>query len=876
MFSSKDESRLTDIVETYNKDPSKELEARFYIDDINTLERLYKTLLKQASGVKIEQVLNTISDAGKNITDRKEIWFKDGKKTDEISTRKHKEHYLVVRGLANVQIAVASEKTIPKFGMSKVKEIRLKYRSSLVLDNGWRADFTVVHEVPQNDFQNILTIKDTFFGQKTTPQTFASLFPNRNVELELERLDDSASIKDVQIALETVFEIIDPDYRAASEYQTVIGEIAQLVVPDARQISDYKSGQKTLKQLANQPQTFDFNDYRAILPNIHQYYLSDKADGERCFAYFKDDEMIIITTTRVMRYPLKNTAHLAILDCEILESKSQPRLYAFDVLYYQKPCTRFNTEARFEIMTKAVNELSKSYPQLEEKIQTLIKKPADFEKMYKRKAIYPIDGLILTPVIAEKRSRFSSPHPYFDMKVFKWKPPEKQTIDFLVMECPKKLLGIKPYLSKPKNTLYFLFNGVSPLDFKRLGLSHPQGYRDMFHGYNFRSGYFPAAFQPSVDSYAYLCWIPNSTITSANLHGHIAEFGWDFSPAATRWQFHHLRPDRDTQVTKGLGFGNSFKVAEIIYNGYQDPFTLDHLVNPTKHTATVYFSQTKEEIYKPLTKFNAFVKAFTQRQFEGAGCVMDLAGGKGQDLFTLHGYGVKELHIIDIDKEAIAQIDKRKYNLGNKKLYVFDFKPNKDFKLTTQVADLTVSAKDLIKSVPFEPGTVDGMIMNFAIHYILTNMSDLQNLIEFVKTMLRSQGVFIFTCFDGERVFNLLKSTKMGESVDLMIDDPRAPGETRAKYSIKKLYADKKFKTNGLKISAIHPFSQGEYYEENLVSLKWIMAAFRKSRFTVLQYGSFGDLLGRFEKFNPTWYEKMSDHDKLYASLYSYVSIVKA
>ena len=159
--------------------------------------------------------------------------------------------------------------------------------------------------------------------------------------------------------------------------------------------------------------------------------------------------------------------------------------------------------------------------------------------------------------------------------------------------------------------------------------------------------------------------------------------------------------------------------------------------------------------------------------------------------------------------------------------------------------------------------------MNFAIHYILTDNQSLTNLVKLVDHYLKPGGLFIFTCFDGERVFDFLKATPTDQSLDL-----QEPGDEDSKYSIKKLYKDKTFKPNGLQISVIHPFSAGEYYQENLVGINWVLESFKKSGYTVLQNSSFGDWLDKFEKFDRKL--KLSDADKIYVSLYSYVTIAKA
>jgi len=179
MFSPRNDDHLKDIIQKYKDDPSREFEVRFYINDKTDMERVYKSLLERASSVKIEQILNTITDVGKNITDRKEIWFVNGKKQKEANLRKHKEMFLKTRGIVEIQAAVSSETDIPPFSTSLAKFIRLKYRCSLAFDKPlsiWRADFTVVRTIGKTQFANILQLKDAFFGKNVDPKKFSDLF----------------------------------------------------------------------------------------------------------------------------------------------------------------------------------------------------------------------------------------------------------------------------------------------------------------------------------------------------------------------------------------------------------------------------------------------------------------------------------------------------------------------------------------------------------------------------------------------------------------------------------------------------------------------------------------------------------------------------
>lgn len=864
MLKQNEKKRLDTTISSWLANRDKELEIRFYIQDFDTYKLIYETLYEKSLTSSISQTLNTIIDTGKDQTDRKEIYFTKGKNTSEKYIRKCKDSYVNIDSYPiKFQVSTASETEIPSFSNSAAKQIRLKLRSSLTFSEpeyliGWRADFTLVKIVNKSDFSNIKTIKESIFPTNVAPDESKFLDNAYDVfEFELERVSDAdISASNIDECINLILNIIYPDRLSSANYHNQIHKIASLLL-DEKSAAGYAS-KLTLKQLANQPNILDFNIYRTIVyPIIEDYWISDKADGQRCFVWVSNNSIIVLESSTYTTYE-GSTEKTYLFDAELLkDGEKNYHILIFDILIYQDITViskSFND--RVLLIEPAIKEIKipkNTGLTFEKKIMEKLTKESfskQIKKMYERKSrLYNIDGLIFTP---------GSKSDYFNMTVYKWKPSDKQTIDFLVMKAPENILGIKPYEKRDGYDLMFLFTGISRSQYEKLNLIDPRGYADIFKTYNFNSEFFPAAFTPAANPYAYLYYHSNK---SPSIDGHVAEFGWN-----GEWIFHQMRPDRDTQVEKGIGFGNNFQTADIIYNEYSNPFTLDKLLDPENYVKDVYFTSAKSDAYKPLTKFNSFVKSQILRQLENADWVIDLAAGKGQDLFTLHGYGVKNMLFVDIDAEAISELNKRKYNLGNSKLYPFGFHPAKDYHIYTKVLDLSQPFDESSKKISdvVSHNSADGIIINFAIHYLIKDNDSLMNLKSLIDQYIKPGGLFIFTCFDGNRLFDFLKTTKKDESIDL--------GE---KYSIKKLYNDTKFKSYGLKISAIHPFSSGQYYEENLVDIANILNVFKKSKYTVLQYGSFGDWLDKYKQKNSK-FDQMDQDDKIYASLYSYITLVKA
>ncbi len=837
---------LSKAINEYCKsDKDLELEIRFTVS-VTDFRKIYKNICDHSKSFVIEQSLNAIININNYTNNRYEVYFDKGIRKNTIYIQKRQLSKAFLKTPLSCKVSIAEELPIPEFSASRANFIRLKYRKSIILpNNNWRADFTLVKNIEKNQFSNIESIKNDFFSM---PESI--FLTHDQCEFELEYIGNPKHIKleknnEIISVITSVAKIINPDTVDDPVLTQMLAEIVQLL--------KIQKGD-TLKQIANQPKNLNFTEYQLMIPKINNYYLSDKADGERGFLYCTDKCRIILTSS-IITLPDKSPGNF-LLDVEVFKIGESIKMYAFDMLICDSEPVY---DLPFSDRLKKLESNIEKFPSCELKIQVQLNESysKQISCMLKRSSrLYDIDGLIFTPN-----------ENYFSMSVYKWKPPERQTIDFLVVKPPDSVLGTKPFIAKPNHIIMFLFSGISPAQYKKLMLRECPGYRSMFK-YNHGS-MFPTAFQPTLDPYAYIYHHPNShKITVDNLNNHVAEFIGSIENNQCTWTIHTLRPDRDSQVSKGIGYGNYFTTAEDIYAGYYDPFTTDKLLNPHKYSKTIYFGEQKLEIYKPLTKFNAFVKAQLIRQLENSNFLIDLAAGKGQDLFTIHGFGIKNALFVDVSAEAIAELNKRKYDLGNKRQYIFGYNPA-PMKIYTKVLDLTTPCEQIVNLLSDVPIVqADGIIMNFAIHYIVTDQPSINNLITLINTYLKSNGLFIFTCFDGARIFEMLQNTLTDASYDLI------DSNNTVKYSIKKLYSDTEFKP-GLKISVIHPFSKGEYYEENLIDIKWLISVFKQNSYTVIQSGSFSDWLDKFSRFNQKIYSLMSLQDKQYASLYSYITLCR-
>ena len=451
------------------------------------------------------------------------------------------------------------------------------------------------------------------------------------------------------------------------------------------------------------------------------------------------------------------------------------------------------------------------------------------DAMLKIKRPYETDGLIFT----------KGGDPYAKTKNFKWKPLDKMTVDFMAKKCPKTLLNIAPYIPKKGMTLYFLFSFIDSRRFESLNLTYVKKYREMFPDPDFR--YFPIQFSPSSDPFAYLFW------DKRELDGKIVEVG--YQTKTRTWKYYRTREDK----TKP----NDFRIAELTFQNYFNPLTLDAIKSKIDKG---YFQEDDNKDFQEIRHFNSFVKSRILAPYADTPWVIDMAGGKGQDIFRYAKLKIKNLVYLEVDKDGISEIIKRKHELRDSSTLVHTIEMDLTHPNKTNIKKIEAIGIHMKERIPL-------IVCNFAIHYLIGSMKSTQNLIEFIDYYLAPGGKFIFTAFDGRTVFDLLAANRGKWEV--------RNGEV-VKYSIKKDYKSKQMTPTKQKIKVMLPFSKGEYYSEYLVNNTYLEKMFKKVNMARESFDSFATFLQEYASDSPKKFAKLTADDKQFVSLYHFVSYFKS
>jgi hypothetical protein len=241
--------------------------------------------------------------------------------------------------------------------------------------------------------------------------------------------------------------------------------------------------------------------------------------------------------------------------------------------------------------------------------------------------------------------------------------------------------------------------------------------------------------------------------------------------------------------------------------------------------------------------------------------VLDCAAGKGQDLNRYINAGVTHLLAMDIDKVALSELVTRYYDRVHDRRKTLNMQINiipQDFTEPNKV--ITEKVKNIWK-IDGEFAYPNMIVCNLAMHYFIKDLPELVNFVSFVKSMLPVGSIFMYTTFNGKKVFNLLAANG---------GDWNVQSEGAVRYRILRKYTNDDFADFGQTIQVKLPFTGDMMYEENLVNNTFVNARFAQYGIKPIKEGFMDEFLPGLQAENPQVFNALSDDDKKFIGLYYY------
>jgi hypothetical protein len=453
---------------------------------------------------------------------------------------------------------------------------------------------------------------------------------------------------------------------------------------------------------------------------LNDFSVTDKADGDRKMCYISlNGKIYFITNNMEIQYTgvrcEEPELFNSLIDGEfICEDKMHKRIdlfAAFDI-YFRKgkeirhiPFINDTEINRYNILDNLLSNLKIKHETTNDNI-TFVKKifytPDENKNMMEccselfrhieNNTNYNTDGLIFTsnslgvglePDKNEKANLKNSRKTW--RYSFKWKPPEYNTIDFLIkIKKVKQTDEISYIISSDKQTCIsykclYLYVGY---DEKKHGLIHPQKMlMEEFDLQPIKEGvpgddYKAVLFSPTnpIDNYAHICYLPivddSKIITKENEvieTDMVVEFAYEFNDdKRLRWVPLRVRYDKTAEYRKyHKRFGNDYNVANSNWLTIHNPITKEMITNKDLKLTMddveikdLYYNRNSGIIYtNNLRKFhNQKIKKllFESTINEHKSCLLiDYAIGKGGDLNKLISLKPKFVFGIDISRDNI-------------------------------------------------------------------------------------------------------------------------------------------------------------------------------------------------------------------------------
>ena len=655
-----------------------------------------------------------------------------------------------------------------------------------------------------------------------------------------------------------------------------------------------------------------------FLPN--KYAICDKADGDRCMGIIIDNKLYLIFTNLEVKYSgieIKNKEYNdTILDGEYIYDPNENKFLflCFDILFYKgeniqndaslesrymklkdviKVCFGFyhnfkKYDGDFDMgkIEKYYREDLLSYLKL---LNSSLKKEKNETFVCDKYFIFPLGGLDCeifkyTEIIWDTYTKLESKLvPYIldgviytgtnqiytkslkdiKYKIYKWKPPNKNSIDFYIKFEKDSQTG------KQLNVFDLTNEDNEGATYKIINLHVGKLVNNIE---------VPVLFRKNEN--LNVAKIKNNDGIIRDIEGDIlqdntvVEFYYDDNPeipSEFRWVPLRTRYDKTESVLKQKKkYGNNSEIANAIWSSMQEKITIDDikkLGDPELYNneileikkridATVVAIEKQKDIYyqkitdfaKPLRNFHNYIKSniiftycspkYINKSYKKMS-VLDVGVGRGGDIQKFFHSKVGKYVGIDPDSHGIHSSTDgaiSRYNNFRKKMPNF---PKMDFIVAdagtrldadSQVKSLGKMSDSNINLIKehFTGQKYDIFNCQLMIHFLLKDESTWNNFCYNINTFLEDDGYVLITTFDGEKLHKLFNKGK-GSIVEMYTEEGNKKKffEFRSNYNLE----DKNINKLGLSYdSFVAMFKDAENFDtEYLVPEKFLIESLKKN-----------------------------------------------
>lgn len=574
--------------------------------------------------------------------------------------------------------------------------IRQKLRASII-EGDFRRDFTLIR---------VWDIVDMLNASKRA--AIIARLQEVNLAAEFVALIDRADFQ-VEFEMEFIGEKLTRAVIEAINYQLqtssdkVLSSIYTLLYPQRHH------GNIQFRRITNSPHEFNRHTFNSVLENLAGYAVCAKTNGMRALIYIAHGIVNVVKATAVTSFPTVEKGTY-ILDSEEFGGK----YHVFDVLYANKLMIHEALFARLDAMPAIANIVRKE--------MTPIATPVDVLEYYAKIAVTggrarrarggdavaalvkkvsgmslpaDYDGLIFTPI-----------HGDYWSTIYKWKPSELRSSDFLV---------------KVINGRHILCCNIAFHTYAEYKLSVLPELFDACIG-EMHHDKFPIQFSPTIniigDAPAYLWDNPDGVL----IDGRVGEF----ARIDNQWKLLLVRTDKSA--------GNSYQVCNDNWNATFDPILITDFVSAKKG----YFTTSSGDHVAQRKYMNMVKSAILSRV--SAARVLDMGIGKLQDIHKYMSMGITTLVGVDTDIIALSEACSRRANTPAKFPLILYNTTMTDTRLIPVVAQY---------------GPMDLIVSNLALHY---SAAKLEDFVDICAQVLARTGSIVIVDLCAELVDKLPKT----------------------------------------------------------------------------------------------------------------------